>query len=57
MFAIGFTSFRNLPVFSRSITFFDLTSLIISFNIDEVLSIKPSANVSVFGDFNVHHKD
>ena len=30
-------------------------------NIDEVLSnivsIKPSANVFVFGDFNVHHKD
>ena len=29
----------------------------ISSNIDEVLSINPSANVSVFGDFNVHHKD
>ena len=28
----------------------------ISFNIDEVLSIKPSA-VFVFGDFNIHHKD
>ena len=28
----------------------------ISSNIDEVLSINPSANV-VFGDFNVHHKD
>ena len=28
----------------------------ISSNIDEVLSINPSA-VSVFGDFNVHHKD
>ena len=25
--------------------------------IDEVLSINPSANVFVFGDFNVHHKD
>ena len=24
---------------------------------DEVLSINPSANVLVFGDFNVHHKD
>ena len=23
-------------------------------NIDEVLSIKPSANVFVFGDFNIH---
>ena len=29
----------------------------ISSNIDEVLSINPSANVCVFGDFNVHHKD
>ena len=29
----------------------------ISSNIDEVLSIYPSANVFVFGDFNVHHKD
>ena len=26
-------------------------------NIDEVLSINLSANVLVFGDFNVHHKD
>ena len=29
----------------------------ISSNRDEVLSINPSANVFVFGDFNVHHKD
>ena len=29
----------------------------ISPNIDEVLSINPSANAFVFGDFNVHHKD
>ena len=29
----------------------------ISSNIDVVLSINPSANVFVFGDFNVHHKD
>ena len=28
-----------------------------SSNIDEVLSINPSANVFVFGDFNVPHKD
>ena len=27
----------------------------ISSNIDEALSIDPSANVFVFGDFNVHH--
>ena len=29
----------------------------ISSNIDEVLSINPSANIFVFGDFNVHRKD
>ena len=29
----------------------------ISSNIDEVLSINPSANVFVFGDFNIHHKN
>ena len=29
----------------------------ISSNIDAVLSINPSANVFVFADFNVHHKD
>ena len=29
----------------------------ISSNIDEVHSINPSANVFVFGDFNVHQKD
>ena len=29
----------------------------ISSNIDEVLSINPSANVFIFGDFNIHHKD
>ena len=28
----------------------------ISSNIDEVLTINPSANVFVFGDFNGHHK-
>ena len=29
----------------------------ISSNIDEILSINPSANAFVFGYFNVHHKD
>ena len=29
----------------------------ISSNIDEILSINPSANVFFFGDFNVHHKN
>ena len=38
---------------SSSCTVFDS----ILSNIDEVLWVKPSANVFVFGDFNVHHKD
>ena len=29
----------------------------VSSNIDKVFSINPSANVFVFGDFSVHHKD
>ena len=29
----------------------------ISSNIDQVLSINPSVNVFIFGDFNAHHKD
>ena len=29
----------------------------ISSNIDEVLSVNPSADAFVFGNFNVHHKD
>ena len=29
----------------------------ISSNIDEVLSINPSANMFIFGEFNTHHKD
>ena len=29
----------------------------ISSSIDEILLINPSANVFVFGDFNIHHKD
>ena len=29
----------------------------ISSNIDKVLLINPSANLFIFGDFNVHHKD
>ena len=29
----------------------------ISSNIDEVLSINPSVNILVFGDFTAHHKD
>ena len=59
MFSTSFTSFSVLLFFlyrshsSSLCTVFDC----ISSNIDEVLSINPSANVFVFGDFNVHHKD
>ena len=55
MFLTGFTSLSVLLLFPLLITFTVFDS--ISSNIDEVLSIKPSANVFVFGDFNVHHKD
>ena len=41
---------------SPSLSFCTVFYSILS-NIDEVLLINPSANVFVFGDFNVHHKD
>ena len=58
MFLTGFHSVSYFFFLYRSpssalYTVFDS----ISSNIDEVLSINPSANVFVFGDFNVHHKD
>ena len=68
MFSIGFTLLNVLLLFPLLSTFFVFMHgllfiflLFIQFiwttsNIDEVLSINPS-NVSVFGDFNAHHKD
>ena len=59
MFLTSFTSLMSYFFFlcrspSLSLcTVFDT----ISSNIDEVLSINPSANVFVFGDFNAHQKD
>ena len=61
MFLSDFTSLTLLTYFfflhqwpfTSLCTVFDS----ISCNIDEVLSINPSANVFVFGDFNIHHKD
>ena len=38
---------------SSSCTVFDSNSS----NVDEIFLINPSANMFVFGDFNVHHKD
>ena len=61
MFSTGFTS---LSVFTHFVFLYGSPSSslcmvfdTISSNIDEVLSINPSANVFVFGNFNVHHKD
>ena len=60
MFSTGFTPLSVLLFFffyrSPSSCFCTVFNSISS-NIDEVLSINPSANVFVFGDFNVHHKD
>ena len=40
------------PSSSLSMVFYSISS-----NLDEVLSMNPSVNVFVFGDFNVHYKD
>ena len=42
----------QLPSLSLCTAFYSISS-----NIDEVLLIKPSANVFVFGGFDAHHKD
>ena len=51
--SVSYFSFLYRSPFSSLCTVFDS----ISSNIDEVLSIHPSANVFVFGDLNVYHKD
>ena len=53
----GFTSLTDLLLFPQWITFFSFVHDSISSSIGEVLLIYPSANVFVFGDFNIHHKD
>ena len=50
MFSTSCISLSVLLLFPLSIIFF----VVMHSNIDEVLSINPSANVFVFGDFNVH---
>ena len=52
-------SLSVLLLFLLSITFFVFVHgfYYIWSNIDEILLINPSANMFVFGDFNVHHKD
>ena len=53
LYSVSYLFFLYRSPSSLLCTVFDSISL----NIDEVLSINPSANVFVFGDFNVHHKD
>ena len=64
--AVSYLCFRLALLHSLSYFFFLYRSPSLSLctvfdsilsNIDEVLSINPSANMFVFGDFNVHHKD
>ena len=59
LFSIGFTSLSVLIFFLFQSPSSPLCKVFysISFNIDEVLSINPSANVFAFWDSNVHHKD
>ena len=59
MFSTNFPSLSVLRLFPLSITFSSLCTSFdsISANIDEILSINPSANVFVLGDFNVLHRD
>ena len=59
MFPTGFTSLSVFLLFPLSITFSVFYKVFgsISFIIDEVLSINPSANVFVFGDLNIHNMD
>ena len=58
LFLTAFTLLSVL-VFSSINHLLHLCAVFDSFssNIDEVLSINPSANVLVFGDFNIHHTD
>ena len=51
------TGFTSLTYCLTSPLLLSLVFDSISPTIDEVLSINPSANVFVFGDFNIHHKD
>ena len=58
MFLTGFTSFSVSLLFHLSITLsLSIVFYAILSNVDEVLSINPSAIVFVFGDFNFHHKN
>ena len=54
----GSTASRLEPLRGGSLIFtIHFPEVVLSINSSEVLSINSSANVFVFGDFNVHHKD
>ena len=59
MFLTGFASLSVLFFFLYRLPCSSLCKVFdsISSNTDKVLSINPSANVFVFGDYNLHHKD
>ena len=59
MFSTGFTLFSVLlfSFYQSPSSYLCMVFDSISSNIDEVLSMNPSANVFVFEDFNVHHND
>ena len=59
MFLTGFTWLSILLLFPLSITFFIFVHGFdsISSNIHDILWINPYANVFIFADFNVPHKD
>ena len=57
MFSTVFTSLSVLLLFPLLISFFAFMHVSVSSNIDDVLLINPSANMFVFGDLNVRHKD
>ena len=59
MFLIDFLYLIYCLFFLYRSPYFSLRTVFdaISSNIDEVLSINPSANVFVFRDFNLHHMD
>lgn len=58
MFSTGYNSFSILLLFlpSHSSSLFTVSDAISS-NIEEAPSVNPCANVIVFGDLNVYHKD
>ena len=59
MFLTGFTSLSVLFLFPLSLTFLSLCTVFdaISSDMGEVLLINPSANVFVFGNFNLYRRD